>query len=83
MPIEINNTMSMVLPAVNPITQWYKNNPPFCQVVKLTSNTIPNNDFNAFASYSAAHSFVLNKGYKSTTTPFVNVSGLAAESGAF
>jgi len=65
----------MTLPAVDPILQWYKNNPPYCQVVKLTSNSIPNASYSAFTNFSNQHGFVLNKGYKTTTVPYANSSG--------
>jgi hypothetical protein len=75
MPTEKTNNLQMVLPNDGPITQWYKNNPPYAQVVKLTSNTIPDPTFAAFSNFSATHGFVLNKGFKSTTIPYVNTSG--------
>jgi hypothetical protein len=67
----------MVLPVADPITQWYKNKPPFAQIVKLTSDILPAPSFAAFLNYSDNHSQVMTKGYRASMVPFVNSSGFS------
>lgn len=78
MPMETVNTTAIDVTNYN---NWYKNNPPYCQVVKLTSDTIPNSTFTAFSTYSGSHGMVLNRNYTFSFVPFVNVAGSVAVEG--
>jgi len=55
------NTTQITLPLVDPISQWYKNNPVFGQLVRLTSDIIPDASFTAFTAISLNHTWVLDR----------------------
>jgi hypothetical protein len=66
---------------VNTVTQdqtnfgiYYKNNPPYVQVVKLTSDRIPAASFSAFGAVSNLTAYVATRPRYFTTAPYVNTA---------